>query len=148
MLSAVYSRRPPRSPASALEQYRAKRRSRPFRLAELGAWAARKSQAAAPVEPIARVGAKVPLVVRAAATLTWPDDPAHAGRLPIDWPGLLAAGHPDPRRPKSARADELHGVAAPLVRQAFVAEARRRDRIILVTSAGPRAGRSSRSAWR
>ena len=142
MLSAVYGRRPPRRPASSLEQHRAKRRSRPFRLADLGAWAARKSQGAGTVAATARGGASVPLVVRAAATLSWPDDPPPAGSHPIDWAGLLAAGYPDPRGPHSASVDELRRMAAPLVRQAFAAQAGRRDRIILVTSARPAEGRT------
>ena len=142
MLSAVYGRRPPRRPASGLEQHRAKRRSRPFRLADLGAWAARKSKDDVAAAPTVRGGASVPLVVRAAATLTWPDDPTQAGGLPIDWPGLLAAGYPDPRTSGSPSADELHRMAAPLVRQAFTTRAGRRDRIVLVTSAGPAEGRT------
>ena len=142
MLSAIYGSRRPRRPPSALEQHRAKRWSRPFRLADLGAWAARKSKDAAAAAPSARAGARVPLLVRAAATLTWPDDPVRAGRLPIDWPGLLAAGYPDPRSPDSRSVDELNRMAGPLVRQAFAAHAGRRDRIVLITSAGPAEGRS------
>jgi protein-tyrosine kinase len=142
VLSAVYSRRPPRRPPSALEQHRAKQRSRPFRLADLGAWAARKTQGVAGAEPTVRGGAKVPLVVRAAATLTLGIDPTRAGRLPIDWPGLLAAGQPDPRSPNSASADELQRIAAPLVRRASAAQAQPRDRVVLVTSAGPGEGRT------
>jgi hypothetical protein len=142
VLSAVYSRRPPRRPASGLEQHRAKRRNRPFRLAELGAWVTRKSQEPRAVAPIARAGKSIPLVVRAAATLTWPDEPAPSGSLPLEWLRLIAAGHPDPRDPHSGSADELHRMAAPLVRQAFAARAGPRDRIVLVTSALPAEGRT------
>jgi Mrp family chromosome partitioning ATPase len=138
-LTAVYGSRRPRRPASGLEQHRAKRRSRPFRLADLGAWA-RKSQAAG-VAPAACTGAKTPLVVRSSASLN-PQDPTRAGRLPIDWPGLLTAGYPDPRGAKSVPADDLHRLGTPLVRQAFAAHAGRRDRIVLVTSAGPAEGRT------
>jgi Mrp family chromosome partitioning ATPase len=141
VLSAIYGSRRPRRPPSALEQHRAKRRSRPFRLADLGAWAARKSKDAATAAPSARA-AHVPLVVRSSVSLTHPDDAARAGRVPIDWPGLRAAGHADPRGPEAASATELRRMAAPLVRQAFAADAGRRDRIVLVTSAGPAEGRT------
>ena len=142
MLSAIYGSRRPRRPPSALEQHRANRCSRPFRLADFGAWAARKSQDAEPTAPIARVGANVPLVVRSSASLTSPDDQVRDGLLPVDWPALLAAGHPDPRIRDTPFMDALHRIAGPLVRQAFAPEAGRRDRIVLVTSAGPAEGRT------
>ena len=142
MLSAVYGRRRPRRPASALEQHRAKRRSRPFRLADLGAWATRKAHDASAAAPTARARAHVPLVVRSSVSLGALAEPARAGRLPIDWAGLLAAGFPDPRSPDGEVVDELQRIVAPLVRQAFAAGAGRRDRVVLVTSAGPAEGRT------
>jgi Mrp family chromosome partitioning ATPase len=141
VLSAIYGSRRPRRPPSALEQHRAKRRSRPFRLADFGAWAARKSKDAGAGAPSARA-AHVPLVVRSSVSLTYPDDLTWARPLPIDWPGLLAAGCPDPRGPDSRAVDELNRMATPLVRQVFAAPAGRRDRIVLVTSSGPAEGRT------
>jgi Mrp family chromosome partitioning ATPase len=141
VLSAVYGSRRPRRPASALEQHRAKRRSRPFRLADLGAWATRKSHDASVAAPTARARAHVPLVVRSSVSPGDLGEPARAGRLPIDWDGLLAAGFPDPRSPRGAAA-ALHRIAAPLVRQASAPHAGRRDRVVLVTSAGPAEGRT------
>jgi protein-tyrosine kinase len=142
VLSAIYGSRRPRRPPNSLEQHRAKRRSRPFRLAELGAWAARKPKNAAVVAPLTRSIANVPLVVRASAILDQSDDLMWAGRLPIDWVALKAASHPDPRHPGDPLMGQLNASAAPLVRQAFAADAGRRDRIVLVTSPGPAEGRT------
>lgn len=142
MLSAIYGRRPPRRPARGVEQLRATRRSRPFRLPELGAWASRKSDHAAAAPQPGRARANVPALVRAAATLTSPGDPERAGKLAIDWPLLLAAGYPDPRSPNAQPLKELHRMAGPLVRQAFAENAGPRDRVVLVTSATPAEGRT------
>jgi Mrp family chromosome partitioning ATPase len=92
--------------------------------------------------PVARTGGNVPLVVRAAATLSWPDDPKLLGPVPIDWRALVAAGHPDPRALHSVARGELQRIAGPLVRQAFAPHAGRRGRVVLVTSASAVEGRT------